>query len=221
MKIKLFIMLMILVFSGKFACATPLVLPDSSHYEGSSYTPVNQNGDTIRIDFAVYDTQGKNGNEFSKGGIFPDAPGAGRYIYAYQIFQANVANISSLEYFGILGIGKDALQEPVNNNIGSTNDSPGQPADSGIAPDKSYIGLSSSQGTLGVWEFSQGLLTAGKHSWFLLMRSDHDWTAGKYTFDKTAADATPIPNPEPGTLVLFSGGLVAIISKYRKKRNKI
>ena len=68
------------------------MLPESSHYQG--FVWYNEEwerglGDTTllrgRIDFAVYDTLGENGNEFAAAGY--DAPGDGQYIYASQIYE--------------------------------------------------------------------------------------------------------------------------------------
>jgi len=179
-------------------------LPESSHYQGRTYYS------TGRIDFAVYDTSG--GNEFADF----EAPGDGQYIYAYQIF-CDDTSADVVDYFGIVGIGENALGEPVNDNIGSVDDLTGE----GIQPDDPYITSSTTYGTMGVWEFTNGLLIGGKHSYFLVLRSEYNWTSGRYTFDKTLAEELSLPgSPEPGMLTLLGIGGAIMFTKRRKSAQR-
>ncbi len=196
------------LFVQNAAATITTILPDSSHHQGRAYYG------TRCIEFAVYDTV-TNPDEFIGADGFT-APGTGRYIYAYQIF-TNDASTFPAEYFAIGGIGENALAEPVNDNIGWESDSPGDP---GVEPDRAYITSSSMLGTMGAWEFDDSPLVAGEHSYFLVLRSNMDWTWGTYTFNKTLAGEPPIPGspsiPEPGTLALL--GIGSLLTLLRRKR---
>ena len=193
------------------------ILPESTHYEGSTYYNDSAEGKAENmhftgghIDFAVYDTSTDNGQSFES--TFGTAPGIGQYIYAYQIFADEASDV--IDYFGIAGIGEGALTGPVNDNIGSLEDD-----GTGISPDdipSPYIGESDNYGTMGIWEFSGNPLEAGEHSWFLVLRSDHDWTSGYYTLDTNHNDMPAIPNPEPSTIALLGFGSVVLLRKRRK-----
>jgi len=172
----------------------------SSHYDGSTYYHT-ADGLHGRIDFAVYDTQ-TYPDEFIGAGGF-QAPGSGRYIYAYQIFHDSVVN-PALSYFAILGI----AGAPVDG-IGCQDDQSG-----GIASSDEYFTASR-----GVWEFEnehgQGILFAGEHSWFLVLSSDTDWVVGEYEIK--AADDFPVPIPEPAMITLLGiGGALMMRTRRRK-----
>ena len=206
-KILVFTLLVLaaLLIQNSAAAYANAILPDSSHYQGT----VHYNRIGGRIDFAVYDTDTSNGQAFEAD--FGTAPGTGQFIYAYQIFTDDTSQ--ALEYFAIMGIGENAFVSPVNDNISSLDDLTGE----GVAPDEyPYIGSSSMYGTMGIWEFTDHLLEGGEHSWFLVLRSPHDWTAGSFTFNKSLANQTPIPNPEPCTLALLGLGCVVLFSRRRK-----
>ena len=183
------------------------ILPYSSHYQGTIYyNPIGG-----RIDFAVYDTGTPNGQAFEND--FGTAPGTGQFIYAYQIFTDDSSQ--ALEYFAIMGIGENALVSPIDDKIGSLDDLTGE----GVVPDDyPYIGSSSMYGTMGIWEFTDNLLDAGQHSWFLVLRSPHNWTPGSFTFNKNLANETPTPTPEPSTLALLGLGCVVL---FRRKRRSV
>lgn len=216
-KIGFLVLLLVAILLVQNASATSLADIHSTHYEGRSYySYAPEEGDKMsgHIDFAVYDTGAQNGQDFETE--FGTAPGMGRYVYAYQIFYDGIS-AGPLEYFAIVGIGENALAEPVNDNIGSMNDSLEDPSEEGVQPDKSYITSSTEHGMMGAWEFTNALLTVNEHSWFLVLRSDHDWKAGKYTFDSTLADELPAPNPEPCTVALL--GLGSIVLFVRRRRS--
>jgi len=207
---KLFTVLLIaMLVSQQASGAITEFLPGSSHYEGHSY--FNSSTLSGRIDFAVYDTDGANGDEFSNAG-FGTAEGQGRYIYAYQVILESEST-DIIDHFEILGIGEEALQEPLNDNISFTDDQTGE----GISPEMCYIGFSETYGQLGIWEFNDDI-EGGQHSWFLLLRSDQDWKPGAYTFNEAQDIQPPVPNPEPATLALFAlgGGLAWLKERKRK-----
>ncbi|HUV40800.1 MAG TPA: PEP-CTERM sorting domain-containing protein, partial [Sedimentisphaerales bacterium] len=217
-RILLTLFLVTALFSKKTLATTTEILPESSHYQGRCYfTEPFETGGGIagRIDFAVYDTQGPNGDELFAGG-FPTAPGQGRYIYVYQIFSATIST-GALDFFGILGLNENSFGTPLNDNIGSINDSPEDPSEQGVAPTLSQITLTTlyEPPMVAAWHFDNGFLTAGRHSFFLVMRSSQDWVRGEYTFDKsylTTLVAPGYPNPEPATIILFGIGCSVILT---------
>jgi hypothetical protein len=149
------------------------------------------------------------------------APGTGRYIYAYQIFTNDTSTFPA-EYFAIAGIAEGALAEPVNDNIGSVNDSPSDPGQEGVQPDMAYITSSTTLGIMGAWEFDDSLLVEGEHSYFLVLRSDTDWDWGTYTFNKNLANQPPVPGslptPEPSTIALLGFGMLTLLRRRRHVR---
>jgi hypothetical protein len=198
----------VVLLSAAALAVTTELLPESSHYQGTSYfTTASDNGYIGgKVDFAVYDSMG--GNEFAGAGYA--APGAGRYTYAYQIFSDALSD-DPMFYFGIFGIGANAITD--NSYIGSVDDGTG-----GISPDSAYLkGNGPGDYDEAVWEFDNGFLVADEHSWMLLLSSDHDWTAGSYVVERVSDGETPIPNPEPISLGLL--GLGSLIALHRRRKN--
>lgn len=170
----------------------------SSHYDGSTFYSTDD-GLRGRIDFAVYDDRGEYESLYGL-----EAPGTGDYIYAYQIFHSPGIN-PALAYFAILGIGG----APVNG-IDCHDDET-----EGIASTDQYFTDSE-----GVWEFQdeqgEGILLAGKHSWFLVLSSETDWVKGEFEIEPTEP-WVPVPEiPEPGMLTLFSLGGAMMFIRRRK-----
>lgn len=211
-KITFLSLLAVASLSVRTAIATTLpILPKSSHYQGRSYyREYTQDGLVSgHIDFAVYDTA--DGNEFALAGF--TAPGSGQYTYAYQIFN-NEGNINAaLEYFAISGIGAGAIDD-IATDIGSVDDE-----SDGIDSTAYYFG--SHDANTGpdeaVWEFEGDVLGTGKHSFFLVLSSDHNYTIGSYTVTKGTASEAPIPNPEPSTVALLGAG--AAVTLLKRKRS--
>jgi len=192
-------------------------LPDSSHYEGTSYYAVNLGGGKIqtgRVEFAVYDTVSYL-NEFG-GSDGYTAPGDGRYIYAYQIFNdaSNDYEMTnaSVPYFTIEQIGAEAISS--GGNIGTVDDLTGVDA---------TLASFNTDKTNAIFEFAGGILTAGENSWFLILRSDQDWKVGTYSLDApndsdtvVPQENTPMPIPEPMTMGLLLGGTVVLFRRNRQ-----
>jgi len=203
------ILLAAVALSAGQAAATVdnVLLPHSSHYEGQTH--FYYGGAAGRIEFAVYDTE-TNPDEFvGADGFDREGDEDYRYIYAYQIF-CDATNTNVIDYFGVVGIGENAIED-FSEDIGSVNDeTDGQDAE------MAYFGSSIEHGQMGIWEFGNGHLAASEHSWFLVLRSNHDWTAGKYTFNENLADTAPIPNPEPATVVLLGLGSVVLVATRKK-----
>jgi hypothetical protein len=196
----------------------PPMLPESSHYQGFVWYdeeiepgPETGPGGNLRgrIDFAVYDNYGE---EFIAAGY--ETPGAGEYIYAYQIL--NDYDVSwwqsevPVAYFAALGIdmafvdGIDSQEDP----------------EVGVEPSDQYFST-----TDGIWEFDGDWINAGGHSWFLAFSSNQDWVAGDYEIRGPEPGDIPVPPepgvgvspvPEPAMLTLLGiGG--AILFKRRNK----
>lgn len=170
----------------------------SSYYDGSTYYYTD--GLHGRIDFAVYDDRDEY---FTVNGL--EAPGSDDYgyVYAYQIFQDSIANpaLSSFSILGIEGVPVDGIgcQDDHSDGIASTDE---------------YFTASE-----GVWEFQnehgQGILSAGEHSWFLVLSSKTDWVVGEYEINP--AGDFPVPIPEPAMITLLGiGGVLAICARRRK-----
>jgi hypothetical protein len=191
--------------------AAAALLPYSSHYQGRSYFDDPVSGVTGWVDFAVYDTLGPNGNEWTGAGF--TAPGAGQYIYAYQVFN-DTGSADAIEFFTILGI--DDPPTP-HDLIGiSTMDTQDPWEDyplitEGIAPTEMNTNLSETRAT---WEFAGGILVANSYSWFLIFSSANDWVEGKYLME-TAGGFPITSNPEPCTLALLSLGSAILFAKRR------
>ncbi|MHC5059627.1 MAG: hypothetical protein ACYTFK_00880 [Planctomycetota bacterium] len=211
-------LLLVVIFFVPDASATlGRMLPESTHYQG--FTWYNQDwenglGDITklrgRIDFAVYDTLGANGNEFTAAGY--DSSGDGRYIYAYQIFNDyDGYSEEAVAYFEAIGI--DMAYVDIHA-IGSQED----PSE-GIEPTEQYFSDEDEDGVgEAVWDFGlfdADLILAGKHSWFLSFSSNQDWVRGDYAIK--GAEPSDFPTtPEPGVLTLLSIGGAML---FRSRRN--
>lgn len=228
-KIKLLSVLISVAFLVQNASATaPEYLPGSSHYQGRSY--FYDGSLRARVDFAVYDTQAYPDQLVRSGGRNEDLPwwddtdteennlDKYRYVYAYQIF-VDDTSFNIIDYFAIFGMSNAVVKDPSTDKwpIGSMDDIVTLDA---VAPDDdpypTYMSTDDSYGV--VWEFTNGFMTAGDHSWFLVLGSNYNYTFGSYTFDKTMADGAPVPsNPEPSSVVLFGIGGVLTFIRTRKK----
>jgi hypothetical protein len=205
------VLISLLCVGMSFGDTTMTFLPESSHYDGRSYFQNEFVGEGYVngfIDFAVYDTEDGeefegdgDGDEFGAAGF--TAPGEGRFIYAYQVFLSGSGS-DNVDFFKILGIGEGAIDS--DSNMGTEDD--------GMSgTDASEYSLSPTKSSA-AWGFEDGALIPGDHTFFLLMRSDHDYTSGSYAFEPIENE-TVVPNPEPTSIALLAlGG--AILRKRRK-----
>jgi len=208
LKINILFLLLLLAFCVETSLATMVdILPESSHYEGSTYYNIMTGGGGYlagRIDFAVYDTA--NLVHAEETALCQALNMDGQYIYAYQIFNDYPASDESVAYFAVFGIG----EVPMNvycDSIDSFDDSAGGQESS----DEYFTPLN----TRGVWEFNGGLVAAGEHSWFLIFCSDHDWVKGDY--ELKAPDFPVPPVPEPATVMLFGLGGALLLTRRKVK----
>jgi len=207
--------LMILVLSAALPAAQAALthLPESAYYSGrTTYSIDLDNGQILsgRIEFAVYDTQANPG-EFEG-----TAPGSGRYLYAYQIFNDSGSSNAAVSQFVIKEIGEGAIpSDNPNSYIGSDDDGA-----LGVDASLAFFNLDRTEGN---WAFDTENVSAGAHSAFLLVRSDASPKLGTYDFVQSDDSDVPVPGddgngdpiPEPATLVLLTaGGLLS----FRKSR---
>ena len=169
-------------------------LPESSHYQGRAYKGMS--GDRVRVDFAVYDRFG--GNEFA-------APGDKQYTYVYQIFNEVEDDTFSIDIFRIFEIDPVAISG--FDQISSEDD-----ANGGIATDLEYFNPSK---TNGVWEFDEGTLIQGEHSWFLTISSDYDFVAGDFSINSSDDEITIPATPEPATMMLLGVGSFILLARRK------
>jgi hypothetical protein len=208
-KIRLLSLLLVAILFVQNAAAT--ILPYSSHYHGRSYFSDSNIGVTGHVDFAVYDTLGSYGDEWTGAGF--TAPGTDQYIYAYQIF-SDAESIDAIEFFTIMGI--DDPPTPHNligiNTMNTQNPWEDYPLiTEGVEPTGTEINISETRAT---WEFAGGILIAGEYSWFLVFSSANDWVQGKYQM-QTEGGFPINGNPEPCTLALLGLGSAILFAKRR------
>lgn len=189
-----------------------LVLPESSHYQGSTYFSINTYDEVTnpdggylrgRIDFAVYDTENYPDEFVGLDGY--TAPGDGRYIYAYQVFNYEEPwSTEAIEVFSVLNIDGGDLLSPQGTSWTGTDDV----VDPDDAPQK------------GVWVFDKYTFIQDTKSSFLIYSSDYDWVEGTYQIEPVKDDTFPVPDdsqiPEPATVVLFAIG--SGLSLLRRKK---
>jgi len=210
---KIGLLSLLLVSALLLQNAEATILPYSSHYQGRSY--FNESGASGHVDFAVYDTLGSHGNEWVGAGFA--APGSGKFIYAYQIFN-DVGSSDAIEFFTIMGLNDPPTVQHLGGIDSMTSQDPWADypftTESGVAPTDTSVNL---DGTRAIWEFAGGILIADKYSWFLVFSSDKPWVEGKYEIGTAPTNIIPVTsNPEPCTLALLGLGGAMVFRKRRK-----
>lgn len=197
----------VLLFVSSVNATIEDLLPESSEHQGSTYYSEYDDASEKwlrgRIDFAVYDTE--TSSEWTDAGFA--VPGLGRYVYAYQIFNDyDGYSDLSVASFSLLDINEDLV----------TGTSYEYDQFEGVDP--------TAIPSEGAWEFSLGVLYAGKHSSFLIFSSDRSWVAGSYEITPTEDTPLVVPdseggeNPEPATIALLGLGF-SFVLRSRNKRH--
>ena len=158
----------------------------------------------VFLAFCVYDTD----NLLKSGEIdlAAELDLTGQYIYAYQIWNHPTESFEEVPYFQILDIDENPINEAlIKNDTGSYDD-----GTNGIAPTPQI------SETQGVWEFEEGVLIPGKHSWFLVFSSDYAPVAGSFTFEQPSEQSDMPVVPEPATMALLGLGSTLALIKRRK-----
>lgn len=211
-KFGLLSLLLVAILFAQNASAT-LYLPPSSYaggaWQGFRYYYEDLGDDDYlwgRIEFAVYDTD-TYPNEFVGDGGF-EAPGEGQYIYAYQIFNDDPASDEAVGYFSVFAIDGAPLDVD-EDSIGSQEDPGG-----GVEPTKEGFTSSNLEA---FWEFDNGVIYKGDHSWLLVFSSNAAPVAGDYKIRAAGKGQLGVsPVPEPGTLTLLGLGATAAFIRRRK-----
>jgi len=213
--------LFVVMFASN-AFAVLYELPSSSFQGGawSGESTYTDNGFQSLVQYAVYDTQG--GNELVNAGYVAseDGIGGGRYIYAYQIFNASsgTADIGYLNLFGAAG--HTLTGGEMSGVIGSHKDPNDQNPQQGISP---FSGEFDDTNKEISWKFLSG--TAGsdfgviglsQHSYFLIYSSNNAPVMGSYKIEPPSGTPEVPVAPEPATIVLFGTGGLILLRKLRK-----
>lgn len=189
--------LLILGILGATTFAGLATLPESAAgYSGTSWYQ------GVKLEYRVYDTQ------LQADALKIDAPGTGRYVYAYQAFNLNGAAIA---FLSLQGISEEAIKSTLD--VGSVE------SDGGVAPTARSL---NSEKTIVTYEFGNGSLTLGKNSWFLTIRSDGKPKAGTFTFTPPIDNDIVLPGavdtvPEPMTLSMLLLGAAGAMVKRSKR----
>lgn len=164
-----------------------------------------------RIDFAVYDTENLVlPKEIAWVGELETELGEmpGQYIYAYQVFNDYGASDMEVSYFAVYALDNDPI-DVYEASIGSFAD-PG----SGVEPTDGSL----ESNLKVIWEFDNGLIYKGDHSWFLVFCSDYSPVEGDYKIKAPEDKGTPpVPEvPEPMTIAMLGIGGAVILRRRRK-----
>jgi hypothetical protein len=208
-EIRLLSLLFIVALFVQNADATLTYLPYSSHYQGRSYFNYSDTGVRGWVEFAVYDTLGSYGNEWTAATGFA-APGDGQYIYAYQIF-----NYISSVAIGRFTMWADDYHEITAGDMSEQDPQEGDYPIFGLDFVEPTASGTNDSGEQIWWEFEDGLLVAGKDSWFLIFSNPSDWVPGNYKMEPVSGEIPLPPNPEPCTLALLGLGSTILFAKRR------
>jgi hypothetical protein len=160
---------------------------------------------TGRIDFAVY-------------GNYPGtAPSGGQYVYAYQITNDELSDVS-IDSFSV-GIAEGVGVGDIGSDTYQVTD--------GVEPSFSYFSPSAQAAQSAIYLFLphfEGLVGGGRSSVILAFSSDSEPTAGFGIIEggsiARAIEGLPAPvhAPEPATVVLLGSGTVLVSLTHRRRR---
>lgn len=202
------------------ANASPLYLPQSDTWQGYNY--YNENNLSVRLEYAVYDTQNALDMSYISDSDYSDLSGigSGQFIYTYQIFTNpdTDSGYLAVDTFKLLGFDTSVILDSstMDDGMNSVNDDGISLDADGTVSDASSFG----------WAFQTVDLGEGNRSYFLAFTSDSSPIAGSY--EMTANQSTPVPSegegsgdgnnqdvPEPTTVVLMAGGMAWLLKKRK------
>lgn len=183
---------------------------DQAQIKGSTSYSYSGSGKTLSgtIDYAVYDRQSTAYSDAFSGAL--TSQNAGRYIYAYQVFNNVGANNVAVDYlaFGIIDAkvyeittdGDASMQDSFMNYFTSAD---GPKSSSTTAKEDCYAAAYNFAGTLG----------AGETSYFLIFTSDNAW--GFVSGDPGAGSGSGSGSTAPaGSYVTVAGGGLGTNSNF-------
>jgi len=211
--------LLFVVMFASNAFAVLYELPNSS-FQGGAWngeSTYSDNGFHAVVQYSVYDTDG--GNELVEAGyVTPeDGIGNGRYIYAYQVFNANSDTTKDIGYLKLFGAaGRTLTGGEMSGLIGSHKD-PTNATEQGKKPSSGEFDDTEKKIS---WKFLSdsaggdfGVIGQGRHSYFLIFSSNSAPVWGNYEI-KPPQEGVPVP--EPAMIVLFGTGGLILFRKPRK-----
>jgi hypothetical protein len=208
-------LLVVVMFAGDaFAVFTfTPELPSSTYQNSAWYGESTYSDNTFHaiVQYAVYDTQ----DGLNEWGY--EAPGDGRYIYAYQVFNAN-SDTQDIGYLKLFGAAGHTLTGNEVSGIGSRADTTNtQFPEQGIKP---FSGAFDDTEKKISWRFLNagsefGVIGLSQHSYFLIYSSNSAPVMGSYEIKPPSGAEMP-QAPEPATIVLFGTGGLILLRKLRK-----
>lgn len=202
---------------ARIASAAPYYLPDSTYGEDNGWSgyKIFENEEeniNVMLTFNVYDMQTYSDEVDWVSDI--DFPDTDRYLYAYQLINANNAqtDVTSLNLVDLSG-------NPIAQFLMHLTQAVADPdhADA-VMPDPNP----SDTDKQGSWTWSPGVgyINAGELSTFLIFSSAYAPVAGDFRVVVTEQSAPPAPSPEPASIVLLGGALAFIVSRRHTKNNR-
>jgi hypothetical protein len=188
-------------------------LPTSTYQDGKWYGEsfYSDNGFQAVLQYAVYDTDdGKNEWGY-------EAPGDGRYIYAYQVF--NYSDTQDIGYLKLFGAEGYTLTGGEMSGLGSQMDTTS--VDFPEQGKKPFLGEFDETEKKISWQFLNaggdfGVIGLAEHSYFLIYSSNNAPVMGNYEVKPPSEGQAPVKTPEPATIVLLGAGSLILIRKLRK-----
>ena len=194
--------LFLLVLAGVVAGTTQAALVGDVTSGSTLFT--HTNGGIIisaNVEYAVYSSG-------VYAGYIPASLPAGKFIYAYQVFNTVASNIP-VNLFSV-GLNAGAIQ--ANDQCWTD----GTYGTLGGIPSTGFSGFTVSPQQEAAYGFFFGSIGQNQHSVVLLFSSDLAPTTGYGTIGG-ALGALPTPVPEPATIVLFGSLVPFVLKKFRTK----
>ncbi len=208
MRVKTERLVSVLVLLTLLALPVLAALPESSFIQGSAFygdDPDYTGHLKGRVEYAVYDTE--NLSLTGEMDIDTVLNLAGRYIYAYQIWNDYSVSEASVGSFQVMNEDGSSVAASILNDTGAHDDGEG-----GIAPSGFDL-----QG-MWTWDGSTGYLPAGDHSFFLVFSSDAAPITGNFEVKEggVVVPGEDVHTPEPATVALVGFGAMVVFSRRRK-----